>query len=126
MENKLELVHGVPQEMAQEEQTVTVLDVINDCIGRLDTLTYNNEEVKKFGIVIGTVRDNLLVCANAMSIAERKATEEKLLKESVQELAEKCKANKEQEASEPVVSAEAIAEVKRYEEGVQDGNAEAK
>ena len=98
MENKLELV----QEMPQEEQTVTVLDVINDCIGRLDTLTYNNEEVKKFGIVIGTVRDNLFACATAMVMAERKAKHDA-----------------------PAVDAETIAEVKRFEEAEQDGNSEA-
>ena len=109
MENKLELV----QEAPQEERTVTVLDVIDDSIRRLDTLTYNNEEVVKFGITISTVRKNLFTAFVAMCEADRKAAEE-------------AEAKKTQEASEPVVSAEAIAEVKRYEEGVQDGNAEAK
>ena len=108
MENKIELV----QEAPQEEKTVTVLDVIDDSIRRLDTLTYNNEEVVKFGITISTVRKNLFTAFVAMCEADRKA-------------AEAAEAKKAQEATGPVVSAEAIAEVKRYEEGVQDGNAEA-
>ena len=111
MENKLELV----QEAPQEEQTVTVLDVIDDSIRRLDTLTYNNEEVVKFGITISTVRKNLFTAFVAMCEADRKAA------------AEAEQAKQEAPADEPKDDlAEAIAEVKRYEEGVQDGNAEAK
>ena len=101
MENKLELVQEEPRE-------IKLQDALQMDVDRLDTLTYNNDELKKFGIVVTTVRDNLKSYIQLLNDIERKALAEQAQKET-----------------EPVVSAEAIAEVKRFEEAEQDGNSEA-
>ena len=70
-------VQVVPQE---QPQTISIQDSMRNDIARLNMLTYNSDEIKKFGIVITTVRDNLMAYvevldANAQENAQKNAQE---------------------------------------------------
>ena len=98
MADGIEMVQEVPQKL-------TVQQVLNDCISKLNELEYKGEEVVKFGFLIQTVIvPNIRSCVEAMDESERKAREEA------------AKANP--------IDEETIAEVKRYEEAEQDGRTE--
>lgn len=84
----------------QEQQpTITLQDALRQDIARLNSLTYNNDEVTKFGIPIRTVRDNLMQYVEVLDNAEREAN------------MAKAAAN----PSQPVIDDATIAEVARYE-----------
>ena len=99
MADGIEMVQEVPQKL-------TVQQVLNDCISKLNELEYKGEEVVKFGFVIQTiVIPNIRTCVNALDESEKKAREEAARANPIDE--------------------ETIAEVKRFEEAEQDGRTEA-
>lgn len=63
-------VQVVPQE---QPKTISIQDSMRNDIARLNMLTYNSDEIKKFGIVITTVRDNLMQYVEVLDNAEREA-----------------------------------------------------
>lgn len=99
MADNIEMVQEVPQEK------VTVQQVLNDCVSKLNELEYKGDEVVKFGFLIQTIIiPNIRSCVEAMNESERKAMEE---------ATKACP-----------IDEETIAEVKRYEEAEQDGRTE--
>lgn len=85
----------------EEPRTMSLQDALRIEVARLGNLTFNTEEVKKFGVPIATTVENLNFYINSLDQAEREAR-----------------------AASAKIDDSTIEEVKRYEEADSDGHAD--
>ena len=91
--------------MVQEEpRTMSLQDALRIEVARLGGLTFNTEEVKKFGVPIATTVENLNFYIDSLDQAEREAQAA--------------------QATSAKIDDSTIEEARRYEEGDSDGCAD--